>query len=533
MISQFITNLLSQIRFKHLFWIFYYFFLFFLLLNNSFNYFDPDFGWHLKAGEEIVMTGEVPSQNHYNYTYRGNWVDHEWLGDLWLYKAYSSFGYVFVSIFFALLIVFVLAALSRLTIKRWPEASPLVLVLVQTFGLLAALPSLGVRLQEFGLLFIFLLLVIIHHFERQRRPLILALFPVVFYLWAALHASFLLGLFLMFSWLIIKLGEKIISWSRFSEWVNREKLLTLRQGLIYSFWSLVAVAATMITPYKLELFAFLGGYQDSFYQTHIREWLPQYSFPFHYKQLIYLALVAAASILYLKYRNKKTKLDFWQLFLILLFFVMSWKARRHFPLLFIATLPYLVFMVSSLISENRDKGSWRFNIWLKAYLIICLLLSTISLALSTKFTMEPFSSYCQDYPCGAAQYLADYPEYDKLNLFNNYGWGGYLIWQLPDRQLFIDGRLPQVEFAGKTFLEEYYDFFAEATDKKQKLNSYNIDLVLIQAEDKPRPIKNWEKKIFMINDSDLEVKNHLRDHLESAGWVTVYRDKTAVIYERP
>lgn len=533
MISQFITKAISRIRFKHLFWIFYYLFLFFLLLNNSFNYFDPDFGWHIKVGQEISLTGEVPSQNTYNYTYRGTWVDHEWLGDFWLYKAYNSLGYIVVSVIFSLLMVIVLAGLSFFTIRRWPSVSLVILVVAQTFGLLAALPSLGVRLQELGLLFAFVLLVIIDHYDRHRRSAILAVLPLIFYFWASLHASFLLGLFLLVSWLAVKISELLLSRTRIADWFNRTRLITKKQAAIYAGWSMVTVLATLITPYKQELFTFLGDYRDSFYQLHIGEWLPQYIFPLHYKQLIYLALVATAVILFIKYSQKKNQIELWQMFLILLFFVMSWKARRHFPLLLVATLPYLVFMVSSLVIETRGGQDWQLKPWLRVYLIVCLILSSLSLAIKTNFTASPFNSYCQDYPCGAARYLEENPKHDSQNLFNNYSWGGYLIWRLPERKLFIDGRLPQVKFADKTFLEEYYDFFSENIDHNKKLSEYNIKLVLIHSQDKPLSVKDWEKKVFKLNDSDLKTPNHLRDYLESAGWLKVYVDSTAVIYERP
>ena len=533
MISQFIKQVFLRIRFKHLSWLAYCLFLLALLLNNSFSYLDPDFSWHIRVGQEIAFSGQPPSQNIYNYTYLGSWVDHEWLGDLLLFKVYDAFGYIGASLMFAFLALTVLVGLTIFTLKRRPAVSLPVLVVVQIFGLVAALPSLGVRLQEFGLLFLLILLVIIDVYDRHRRWFFLALLPPVFYLWATIHASFILGLFLLSAWPALKLIEAWLVKTKLKSWFRIEGVITKRWAAIYFCWSLAAFFATTVTPYRLELFSFLSGYRDNFYQMNILEWLPQYIFPLNYAQLVFLALSLTVVGLHLRYNSKRGQIEIWQLFLVVLFFAMSWRAKRHFPLFFVATFPYLVFMISSLISLDNKTTKQPLRPWFGAYLLLPLILSGASLLLAANFNNTPFDSYCHNYPCGAAKYLEENRQHDRQNLFNIYDWGGYLIWRLPDRKLFIDGRLPQVSFSGKTFLEEYYDFFAEDSDKEKKLAQYDIDLVLMRSTDKPLSIKNWEKKLFMINDADVAPNNHLRDYLKSASWREVYRDNTAVIYERP
>src|SRR6056297_2408799 len=91
-------------------WFFFYLFLFVFFLFNSFSYLDPDLGWHLRVGQEIRETVSVPQINHYNYTIEGQgWVDHEWLLDAFVSWVYDSWGYIVLSIFFALFLTGVLA----------------------------------------------------------------------------------------------------------------------------------------------------------------------------------------------------------------------------------------------------------------------------------------------------------------------------------------------------------------------------------------------------------------------------------------
>lgn len=57
---------------------------------------------------------------------------------------------------------------------------------------------------------------------------------------------------------------------------------------------------------------------------------------------------------------------------------------------------------------------------------------------------DPFKSFCGKYPCYAVNFLQKHHQkYLNKKLFNNYNWGGYLIHEYPEKQIFIDGRLPQ------------------------------------------------------------------------------------------
>src|SRR3989338_10802165 len=49
--------------------------------------FDPDLGWHLRVGEQIVNAGEIPRRDTFSHTMPGfEWGDHKWLVDAWLWR---------------------------------------------------------------------------------------------------------------------------------------------------------------------------------------------------------------------------------------------------------------------------------------------------------------------------------------------------------------------------------------------------------------------------------------------------------------
>ncbi len=524
-------KIVRKLKISHIFWVLFYLFLFGMLLRGSFSYLDPDLGWHLKVGEEISVSRQVPRINTYNYTYTGNWIDHEWLSNLASYQIYNSFGYETLVVIFAVLIIIVLVLLNIFVYKYGRNNYSLWLIAtLQVFGILASLPHFGVRMQELALLFITPLLIIIYYFNKYKDWRLLIVLPFLFFLWANLHASFLIGFFIIISWLFIKIAEKVFAKYNKIKIFDLSNKITSKQITIFAGFSLLSVLAACLTPYKLELFGFLGGYQNKAYLSLIQEWLPQYHYPFHYKQLIYLALGLSAVSLYIynKLREKKG-VEIWKIYLPLVLFILSLKSCRHFPLFFIVSFG----LMTEVFGEQLIKIKIAYLNSIRALIIFCLGLLVALQFLTIKYFDNPFSSFCKNYPCQAINFLKDSPEYLDSKILNSYGWGGFMNWVYPEKKTFIDGRLPQVEFAGHTFIQEYFSFFEDNGKQKDKLEFYDVHLVLIEARDKFEQAKKWEQFLFGINNSRLIYRNYLREYLENSNdWEIIYQDKTAKIYFR-
>ena len=93
-------------------------------------------------------------------------------------------------------------------------------------------------------------------------------------------------------------------------------------------------------------------------------------------------------------------------------------------------------------------------------------------------------------------------------MFNDYGWGGYLISQLaPEHQVFIDGRADLYEYSG--IFPDYMTIAAAQTDALRVLDRHNIQSCLIRRS------------------------NPLAQLLAaSPGWQQTYSDDLAVIFVR-
>lgn len=532
---------------KTLIWLLFYVLVFSFLLYNSFNYFDNDFGWHIRVGEQIVREKNAPHLEYYNYTLSGQkWVDHEWLFNLIIYFIYHNFGYIFVNALFALLVITILFILNRFVQKYFLANNNIfLLMLLEFFGVLAMSPHLGVRMQEIAILNVLLLLITLEKFRRHRSMAILWWLPLLFLIWANLHGSFLIGLVILIFWVIINSSELI--WRKYAKpyFLNASWPLDLKQIQSVLLFSFLSFGATLITPYGLKLYNFLKDYNNNFYLLRISEWTPFYYLPIQYKQLGYAAIIATALIMLLLFALKmfssgpkqitaeNYQIDLWYFCLTLFFIVIAFKSKRNFPLLFIASFPLIINVYSQILTlPPQFSKILQKNTILNFFMIVAVLLLTASYISKIKFTNEPFASplFCRRYPCQAVNFIRSQDQYRNLKMLNHYDWGGWLLWVWPEKPIFIDGRMPQYKIKNYSLLEEYYSFWDK--DKvKSKLDEYQIKMVLIQL---PVKIKlNWLEKYFLgldeakVNDNDDELKNHL---IKSPDWHKIYADDLSRVY---
>ncbi|HKK54125.1 MAG TPA: hypothetical protein VJ926_01235 [Patescibacteria group bacterium] len=521
------------------------FFVFFL--NNSFNYLDPDLGWHLKAGQSIVQDQKVSTINHYNYTLNNiEWVNHEWLLDTFSYFIYNNFNYIVLSsvfVFLTILVFYFLYKFLKLRYKGIKDKKRLsfnfsffIYTVISLFGIIAISPHVGLRMQVLALLFFVLLLIVLEKYNQKRKLIYFILIPLLFLVWANMHGTFILGLGLLFAFLGIKILERILYYFKVKK-VNYSYLWTNKKIVAFLSLSLLSVLITLVNPYGFKLYDFLSGYTNTFYLSHIQEWLPQYTGSINIWQITYLGL-ALSLILVVWFLNKykNIKFNLWDIFLFIFFLYFAISSKRHFPLFFIATAPVIIYLLNQIFVENKDVFTTSYlkkyiSIkYIKYFIFFMYILVISSLLSQIKFTNTPFSSYCYKYPCAAVNFIQNNEELKTKKIFNKYSWGGYLIWSFPKTQIFIDGRMPQLEYKKHTFLEEYFEFFEEGKVEK-KLNEYNIELVLIENNKNEEDNSWFEKKVLKLNHK--EKNNYLHDYLESnKSWKKAFSNGVSIIYIR-
>jgi hypothetical protein len=508
-------------------------FLFVYLLNNSYSYLDEDFGWHLKVGQDILVTKDAPRTNLYNYPlFNEEWINHEWLTDLSMYLIYSNLSYHSLHLFFALLFLITLFFSLVLFFKKngfWPSFFASVGLIL--LGTKAALPSLGIRPQELALFFTVLVL----YFLNRNRYLCMWL-SLIFIIWANLHGSYVLGLGLTIAWQVLA----YLSTQRFFNKILSKLNLEFKNIYKKRNWLFLPLlfGMTLINPYGLSLYKSLAEYSNTYYLTNISEWLPQFYYPFLYWQLLFLGLSSSFFVVYY-YEKYKTKgrIDVWKVFLFIFFFILALKSKRHFPLFFVVNLPFLaeIFLYFGKQLKDFKLSYLKCRVSLLGTSLVLIIFS-YSLLASLNYHHDPFTSFCNRYPCRAVNFLKNNENIIKdLNTFNDYNWGGFMIWNYSQKQIFIDGRMPHYPFKEKSYLEEYHKFFKTEENFLELVMEHDIGLFFINKKSNltKEPTK-LERQLFFIDKKGTEEKKFdMFSYLENSDrWYKFFEDDVALIYIR-
>ncbi len=195
---------------------------------------DADIFWHLRTGQLIRQTGQVPTVDHFTFT-RENaaWIDLHWIfqvGTSWLYERGGA-----VALNLAKCVVTCLAVLILVTNRRrdWP-------LWVALVAWLPALLVLGgrmyVRPETLSLLYLSIFLAVLTRWDR--RPYLVALLPFVQVAWVNSHGLFVLGPIL----LVMALLDAAIRPGSLAPG-------PLRWWRIAGLGSLATFAACLINPY--------------------------------------------------------------------------------------------------------------------------------------------------------------------------------------------------------------------------------------------------------------------------------------------
>ena len=510
-------------------WIFFVLLLLALMLKPGLSGLDPDLPWHLKFGRDTWLTRQLPKDQIHLWTLEGEtWVDHEWLSEVLMYKIFAGFGYSGLNLFFALIALTAFILIARQLKIKHSRADYFIIILL-LLGYLAVRPHLGPRPQLISWLFLvgeFLILQSSHAASskdftsaRSKRLKTVLLLGGLFWLWACLHAGFLIGLAVLALW---SAEQLIRGWHHQNP---PQFWLGLQAGCL-------SFLVTLLTPYGFKLYDFLSTYTNSAYLSHINEWKPFYVFPLNYWQLLVVAITLALAVILYWPGGKKPAWQPWQWLSLLLFLGLGLKSARHWPLFFLTA--GLTFFPIFLKVQADNQASFIWIKWLKKllqiFLLITLLFALFFSIRSLPRIKDPFKDFCQDYPCQTVQQLQTHSRYSKLKLLNKYDYGGWLIWTWPDKKLFIDGRLPQYPLAGWSLLEEYLEF-DHPSALAGKLKDYKIEAILWNNQ-MPQYQLGWLDKLMGFREADINNRpNNLKIFLDSSSdWQAVFKDSVSTVY---
>jgi len=412
--------------------------------------FDPDMGWHLQNGKYLLDHNlKLPKTDIYSYTMPNfPLIMHEWVTDIFMYLIYRFTGLIGLVVIFTLLTVFAFVLVAK--VIKAPVEYQMIAALL---GLFASTPILGVRVQMITLMGMALVLFIIYRYRDNPKLKSIYFLPLIFLIWVNLHGGFvagffILGVFLFFE--LIKIGFKNL----YDKLKNKQlsfKVLTWWAWWRLAVVSFISVLATLINPYTYRIYnEIYRTLTDSYAKQVILEWMPlSLKNPMSQQFIIYLVLLVLLAIFAYK------KLDFTYLGISAVFVYFSFSSWRHLPLFMIISIPYWVYITQYLVGARLLKIV-RSKIFLILFLIAVIIIGYQKILPLVKIDNSVVKlAERTGNPYQAIQYLKSHPI--SGNMFNEYNWGGFLIWQYPEAKVFIDGRMAHWEQNGTKILKESQD----------------------------------------------------------------------------
>jgi hypothetical protein len=426
---------------------------------------DPDFWWHLKTGEIIVETHAIPHSDPYSFTYEGKpWIAHEWLSELIFYALYRLGGFSLLIATFSFLITgtFMLAYL-----RSPKESRPYVAGFTLLLGTIASAPTWGVRPQMITLCISSLFLYLLDRYKEDgARKFILPL-PLIMLVWVNFHAGYILGLAILAIYICGDLIELIKAFVKKKESLFSQ---TLQSFLSLCAVLMVSILATLANPngFQILLYPFQTLNSQGM-QQYIQEWFSPDFHQLEWQPLawLFLTLIGAGML-------GKKPITPVKILLTLFFGYSALRSMRHVPLFAIVAIPILSEQLASLVKIRPQVNKTFFLKWI-APVLLFLVVAVIGLRFAQVVQGQP-KSEAETFPKSAVEWIET--NHPSGNLFNSYGWGGYLIWHLyPQMQVYIDGR---ADVYGDKFILSYMDIYHARPGWDSVLAAADVRLVLVE-----------------------------------------------------
>jgi hypothetical protein len=458
---------------------------------------DTDMWWHLRAGEETMRSGEVYSVDTFSFTREGaDWINHSWLSQVVMFLTFQSGSYYGISAW-----VGVCAVLSMFFVYLQMKGHPLLRSAVLLFAAVVSSVVWSPRPQIHTLVLFSLISYLLFKYRSTKKIGYLAWFLPIFVLWGNLHGGYILGIILIGSVVVGEIFNKVI----FMEFTDN---LSWRQIGILSIFMVVGFLVVLVNPFGLDMWRIpFNTVGVETLQNLINEWA---SPDFHqvFQQPMLWMLLGVFGLIGLSRKS----IDGAELLPLIAFSWAALIARRNFGPFAIIAAPifskYLTSLIDNWINTAKEKIKWiekfldkssQSNEELKPgfkNLINLVLISLLLVGVGWKIIDVNDKEFVQQaeekfFPIAAVDWL----ETSELkgNMFNDYNWGGYLIWHLRDTPVFVDGR---TDLFGDEILNDYINVFSGQFELGEFIEKYEIDFLLV----KPGLIP-----VDIVENSDLKI----------------------------
>jgi hypothetical protein len=358
----------------------------------------------------------------------------------------------------------------------------------------------------FSILFASVFISVLNGYARNEKTHSIWLLAPLMILWVNMHAGFAVGLALI----VLTITGLTLDGCL----LRKDSLAAIWQRVgPLCLLGIVCLAAVCLNPNGLRMYSYpFETLRSHAMMQYIEEWN---SPDFHKPTFQALALMIFATFSALVLSNKRARPSD-----LLILAATGWAALRsgrNVPFFALVAMPLLAEHSWRWITDHRW-GQWltapeKREVGAKAALKVALnigllVVAPISVvALRVGHTVaKQHESEAQLFPAAAVDFiLAQKP---PQPIYNEYVWGGYLIWRLyPDYRVYIDGR---ADVYGDAWIEEFLEVHDGKTTWHEPLGNHGIRTVMVKP--------------------DASIASLLR---EDGDWQKVFEDQQAVLFVRP
>ena len=202
---------------------------------------DPDLWGHVRFGQDILASHDLPARDSYSFTSDRPWINHEWLAEVAMAIAFNTGGASGLNLL-RLMVIALTLVLVWSHLEDVDDLLRLQLVAVAGAGMLLRVHPF--RPQIFSVLFFALMLWLINRAERRNSMTPLIAVPLIMIPWVNLHGGWIVGVGTLGFWIATR-----IVFTRPS----------LRQVAVLSLIGVAACLATLVNPYGGDMWRFLAG----------------------------------------------------------------------------------------------------------------------------------------------------------------------------------------------------------------------------------------------------------------------------------
>ncbi len=440
---------------------------------------DTDTWWHLRAGQWIAEHRTIPSTDPFAAAgTERSWYAYSWLYEVVLYGAYAALSLTGIVLFRTALVLLVIVALHQLIASREPRF----LVAAGLAGVcaLALMPLMNERPWLLSILMCTWTLYAILLLRAGHSSAAVWLLPLGYALWANMHIQFVYGLLLLGLGWVAAIADAVRGLAS----MGGQKLLIL---------AVLCLGMTLVNPYHV--FIYKAAWDCAAMKAGaelIRE-LTALSFRQPWEWIVMgLALLTAFRL------GRRRPLPTFDVLLLVTAAYFCFHSRRD---------AWLMILTAAVLLPDPDARPSRCPLGLPHGVALAGLLAGLGAmvwlgrGLSEAALQE---AEAETYPRRATDWIERHGYRGRL--FNDFNWGGYLLWRLPQLHVSIDGR-------------------AHIYSDEEMQRSYDTWQALPGWQDDP----DLRRADVVVAPKASPLATHLRRH---AGFRLVYEDELANVYRR-